>query len=152
MEKSKLQLGTNGANLIKEFEGLKLKAYLCPAKVWTIGYGNTQYENGLSVKKGDVITLERANQLFYLVVSKFASGVKLRLKKEVNQNQFDALVSFAFNCGFGNLDKSTLLKKVNSNPNDETIRAEFMKWNKGGGKVLRGLTIRRTKEANLYFS
>ena len=63
-----LNLGTKGAELIKFFEGCKLTAYQCPAKIWTIGYGNTQYENGKSVKKGDVITQERANELFYLIV------------------------------------------------------------------------------------
>jgi lysozyme len=70
----------------------------------------------------------------------------------INQNQFDALVSFCYNVGPGNLKSSTLLKKVNANPNDPTIRTEFLKWNKGGGKVLAGLTRRRTAEANLYFS
>ena len=69
----------------------------------------------------------------------------------VNQNQFDALVDFAYNCGVGNFQSSTLLKKVKLNPNDPTIRAESTKWNKGGGKVLRGLTDRRTNESNLYF-
>ena len=70
----------------------------------------------------------------------------------INQNQFDALCSFAYNCGVGNLKSSTLLKKVNKNPNDPTIKDEFLKWNKGGGKVLTGLTKRRIEEAQLYFS
>ena len=69
----------------------------------------------------------------------------------LTQNQFDALVSFCYNVGPANLKASTLLKKVNANPNDETIREELKKWNKGGGKVLKGLTRRREAEANLYF-
>jgi len=74
------------------------------------------------------------------------------VKSNVTENNFAALVSFTFNVGTGNLKKSTLLKKVNLNPNDPTIRSEFMKWNKGAGKVLAGLTKRRQAEADLYFS
>lgn len=145
-------LGSKGCELIQKFEGCELKAYKCSAGVWTIGWGNTMYENGISVKEGDSISHNRAIELFSMIASKFASGVTKRIKQQVTQNQFDALVSFAYNCGFGNLDKSTLLKKVNTNPNDDSIRDEFMKWNKGGGKVLAGLTRRRKAEADLYFS
>jgi lysozyme len=78
--------------------------------------------------------------------------VKPLIKVELSDNQFSALVSFAFNLGAGALSKSTLLKKVNANPEDESIRAEFAKWDKAGGKQLRGLTRRRKAEADLYFS
>lgn len=138
--------------LVKEFEGCSLKAYKCPAGIWTIGYGNTQYENGKAVKEGEVITLERAEQLLEVILIKFVQQVGELVKSKVNQNQKDALTDFAYNCGVGNLRSSTLLKKVNADPNDKTIRAEFEKWVRANGKVLKGLVKRRTAEANLYFS
>jgi len=147
-----MKIGQNGITLIQSFEGCKLKAYQDSVGIWTIGWGNTQYETGAKVKQGEVITQERANELFALIVSRFDSGVDKRLRRTVTQNQFDALVSFAYNCGFGNLDKSTLLRKVNTNPNDPTIRAEFMRWNRAGNKELKGLTRRRKAEADLYFT
>lgn len=138
--------------LVKEFEGCKLKAYKCPAGIWTIGYGNTQYENGKAVKEGDVITLERAEQLLEIILIKFVQQVLELVKSNINQNQRDALTDFAYNCGVGNLKTSTLLKKVNADPKDKTIRAEFEKWTRANGKVLNGLVKRRNAEANLYFS
>ena len=140
---------------IKEFlkskEGLKLNAYLCPASKWTIGYGNTFYENGIKVKRGDRITKERAEQLFFNILIQFSKKVKTIVKSKINDNQFSALVSFAYNVGIGNLQKSTLLRLVNENPNNPLIRNEFMRWNKAGGKVLRGLTNRRKFESDIYF-
>ena len=141
-----------GIPIIRKFEGLKLKAYLCPAGVWTIGYGNTFYENGSKVQEGDKITLDRADKLLFFVVQKFELEVLKLVKSAINENQLGALTSFAFNVGAGNLAKSTLLKKVNANPNDATIRDEFMRWTKAGGKVLNGLVTRRNAEADLYFS
>ena len=138
--------------LVKEFEGCKLKAYKCPAGIWTIGYGNTQYENGKAVKEGDIITLERAEQLLEIILIKFIQQVGELVKSNINQNQKDALTDFAYNCGVGNLKNSTLLKKVNADPKDKTIRAEFEKWTRANGKVLNGLVKRRNAEANLYFS
>ena len=139
-------------DLVKQFEGCSLKAYKCPAGIWTIGYGNTQYENGKAVKEGETITLERADQLLEVILIKFVQQVGELVKSKVNQNQKDALTDFAYNCGVGNLRSSTLLKKVNADPNDKTIRAEFEKWVRANGKVLKGLVKRRTAEANLYFS
>lgn len=136
---------------IKSKEGLRLAAYLCPAGLWTIGYGNTFYENGLKVKRGDKIDKERAEQLFENIINIFASDVRKLINTTLTDNQFSALVSFAYNVGIGNLSKSTLLKKINENPKDITIRDEFVRWNKGGGKVLRGLTIRRKYESDIYF-
>lgn len=141
-----------GIPIIRKFEGLKLRAYLCPANIWTIGYGNTFYENGSKVQEGDKITLDRADRLLFFVVQKFEAEIKKLLKSEINENQLGALTSFAFNVGAGNLAKSTLLKKVNANPNDPTIRDEFNRWTKSGGKVLNGLVTRRKAEADLYFS
>ena len=136
---------------LKSKEGLSLTAYLCPAGVWTIGYGNTFYEYGSKVKKGDTISKNRAEELFENILYKFSKEVKSLLKTELNDNQFSALVSFSYNVGIGNFSKSTLLKLVNINPSNPSIKNEFIKWNKGGGKTLYGLTIRRQKEADIYF-
>ena len=146
-----MKLNKEGADLIKEFEGCKLKAYQCSAKKWTIGFGNTFYEDGSPVLPGHAITQEKANQLFELIADEFAGKVAKLVPSHITPNQFGSLVSFAYNCGIVNLQKSTLLKKVNANHNDPSIRAEFLKWNKAGGKVLAGLTRRREAEANLYF-
>jgi lysozyme len=146
-----MKLNKAGADLIKEFEGCKLKAYQCSAKKWTIGYGNTFYEDGKPVLPGHAITQQKAEQLFELIANDFANRVAKLVTSNVTSNQFGALVSFAYNCGIANLQKSTLLRKVNANPNDPTIRAEFAKWNKANSKVLAGLTRRREAEANLYF-
>jgi lysozyme len=147
-----MKVNNLGIDLMHFFEGCKLEAYQCSAKVWTIGWGNTFYENGTPVKQGDKITQDRANELFEFVVNKFSVGVEKLLTKTVNENQFSALVCFAYNVGTGNLGKSTLLKKVNANPNDATIANEFLRWNKAGGKELLGLTRRRTAESKLYFT
>ena len=148
-----MNISKTGIQLIKDFEGLRLNAYKCSAGVATIGFGSTFYPDKSNVKMGDVLRdKEEAEVLlintlvdYDIYVSKYTKSVKL------NQYQFDALVSFAFNCGLGNLSKSTLLKKVLSNPNDPNIALEFAKWNKAGGKVVQGLVKRRQKEAELYF-
>jgi lysozyme len=148
-----LHLSQKGLDLIKQFEGLKLKPYLCPASICTIGYGNTYYPDGSKVKLTDpAITAQKAEELLKFLVQSYEKGVDSFCRDDINQNQFDALTSFAYNVGVGNLQKSTLIKKVNANPNDPAIRLEFMKWNKGAGKVLAGLTRRRQAEADLYFS
>ena len=146
-----MKLNKAGADLIKEFEGCKLKSYQCSALRWTIGYGNTFFEDGTPVVAGNAITQQKAEQLFEIIANDFSAKVAKLVTSNVTDNQFASLVSFAYNCGVLNLQKSTLLKKVNANPNDPSIRAEFMKWNKAGGKVLAGLTRRREAEANLYF-
>lgn len=146
-----MKISSEGIDLIKKFEGCKLNAYQCSAGKWTIGYGNTFYEDGIFVKKGDKISKERAEILLKLILTTFERDVSNLVKSSLNQNQFDALVSFAYNCGIGNLKASTLLKKVNTNPNDVSIKLEFMKWNKSKGKTLNGLTNRRESESTLYF-
>ena len=146
-----MKLNKEGADLIKSFEGCKLKAYQCSAKKWTIGYGNTFFEDGTPVKVGDAITQDKAEKMFELIANEFAAKVAKLVPSHITPNQFGSLVSFAYNCGVVNLQKSTLLKKVNANHNDPSIREEFLKWNKAGGKVLAGLTRRREAEANLYF-
>jgi lysozyme len=141
-----------GIPTIRKFEGLRLEAYKCPAGVWTIGYGSTFYENGSKVQQGDKITIDRADRLLFDIVMKFEISVRGLVKSKINDNQLGALTSFAFNVGVTNFRKSTLLKKVNANPSDATIRNEFMRWTRAGGKVLKGLVTRREAEANLYFS
>lgn len=141
-----MEISKNGLDLIKKFEGCKLTAYRCPANVPTIGYGATFYENGKPVKMGDKITQERADALLLHVVKGFYHDIA-----GTSQNQKDAIVSFCYNLGNGNFNKSTLKKKILANPNDPTIEAEFMKWTKAGGKVLAGLVRRRRAESELYF-
>ena len=142
-----------GINLIKEFEGFESKSYKCSAGVWTIGYGATYYMDGTPVKEGDTITKEEAEKLLdEMSEEKYGVYVDKYVTSDINPYQRDALISFAYNCGNANLKSSTLLKKVNTNPNDKTIRNEFLKWNKSGGKVLAGLTRRREAEADLYFT
>ena len=142
----------NLIELIKKFEGFSAKPYLCPAKVVTIGYGNTFYADGTKVKLTDAPINElQAVELLKQTLGQYEKAVDSYCRDDINQNQFDALVDFAYNCGNGNLKSSTLLKKVNANPNDLTIGLEFAKWNKGGGKILNGLVKRRAAESELYF-
>jgi lysozyme len=137
---------------ITRHEGLSLTAYLCPAKIWTIGWGQTFYPNGKRVKQGDIITIDEALSMFKKVLKGFEDNVFNTTRDDITQNQFNALTSFAYNVGVQALRSSTLLKKVNKNPNDPLIKDEFMKWVNGGGKILNGLVRRRKEEAELYFS
>ena len=142
-----------GIDLIKKYEGFRSRPYLCPAKVPTIGYGATYYPNGQKVKLSDpAIDEKHASILLEAMLVPYEKAVDSFCRDDINQNQFDALVSFAYNLGTSALKNSTLLKKVNINPKDKTISNEFAKWNKGGGKVLKGLVLRRNDEAKLYFS
>lgn len=141
------QIGKPGLDLIKSFEGLKLRAYLCPAKVWTIGFGST----GPHVTPGKVITEAQADELLKDDLDRFEKAVTRLVTVPLTQNQYDALVSFAFNVGISALERSTLLKRVNAKLFDQAA-AEFSKWNRGGGKILAGLTRRRAAEAALFKS
>ena len=132
------QIGKAGLDLVKSFEGLKLRAYLCPAKVWTIGYGST----GPHVTAGKVITEAQANDLLQDDLDRFEKAVTRLVTVPLTQNQYDALVSFAFNVGISALERSTLLKRVNAKLFDQA-KAEFAKWNRAGGRPLAGLTRRR---------
>ena len=148
-----MKLSNNGIRLIQEFEGLRLTSYLCSAGVPTIGYGATYYHDGSKVKLGQTITRDQANQLLKDHLKEFeGSVIGLLNTTKVNQNQFDALVSFTFNLGAANLAKSQLLRFIKANPNDPKIAAEFAKWNRAGGEVSTGLVRRRKKEAQLYFT
>lgn len=147
-----MKLNNEGYKLIQSFEGLKLQAYQDSVGIWTIGYGNINYENGTKVKKGDKITQERADQLFKYFADRFAGQVDAAITKTVTQNQFNSMVSLAYNIGIGAFQKSTLLRKINSNPNDPTIKNEFLKWVNAGGRKIQGLVNRREKEAKVYFT
>jgi len=133
-----------GLELVKQFEGCKLKAYVCPAGVLTIGYGST----GKHVKPGMVITQDQADELLRSDLRRFEDGVS-DLCKVATDNQFSALVSFAFNVGLGSLTTSTLRRMHNEGYYDQAA-GQFARWNKGGGRVLAGLTKRRASEAALY--
>jgi len=145
-----MEVNKAGKDLIKRFEGCKLKAYKCPAGLWTISWGLTFYPDGTKVKEGDVITQQQAEDYFNAIVDDFAKKVDALIKSNVSENNFSALVSFAYNVGMGNFQRSTLLRKVNANPKDTTIRAEFMKWTRANNVVLKGLVRRREAEAKLY--
>jgi lysozyme len=146
-----MKVNAEGYALIKKFEGSRLKAYKCPANVWTIGYGNTFYENGMKVKEGDVITQQRAEELAKFIIDQFAVTIEPFIQKPLTDNQFSACVSLAYNIGTSGFKRSSVFKKLNINPNDPTIADSFKLWNKGGGKVLAGLVKRREAEIQLYF-
>jgi len=148
------KLTAAGANLIKHFEGLKEKSgdrykpYVCPAGVLTVGWGTTHH-GGHKFDAASRWTLQECHDAFIKDMGTFERAVRRLVKVPLTANQYDALVSFCYNCGEGNLAKSTLLKKVNAGDH-KGAAAEFHKWNKGGGKVLAGLTRRRASESLLY--
>jgi len=142
-----MKLSTEGLALIKEFEGLRLHAYRCSAGVVTIGYGHT---GSKWLHDDSEITEVEAEELLKLDCERFVQGVNDCLRVQVNQHEFDALVSFAFNCGVGALRGSTLLKLLNDKCDRQIVAAEFQKWCKAGDKVLEGLLRRRKAEAALF--
>lgn len=147
------KIDSSGLTLITASEGFKPAPYLCPANVPTIGYGTTRYPNGKKVSLKDA-AISQLQGLEFLKhdVAVFELAVDAMATDALTQNQFNALVSFAYNLGSTALKSSTLLKKVNTNPNDSGITAEFLRWVYANGKKMPGLVTRRTKEAQLYFS
>jgi lysozyme len=141
-----MKTSKNGINLIKKYEGCYLKAYKCPANVWTIGYGRTK-----GVKQGMKITKAKAEAHLKDDLVTFENAVDKYVKVPINQNQFDALVSFSFNCGTGALKTSTLLRNLNKKDYSGAAN-EFLRWNKANGKVLNGLTKRRKEERTLFLT
>jgi len=135
-----------GLELIKKFEGCKLKSYKCPAGVWTIGYGHTE-----DVKEGDIVSPQEADKLLRADVFKFEEYVADNVMVNLTQNQFDALVAWTFNLGVGNLRNSTMLKKLN-NADYTSVPFEMKRWNKAAGKTLDGLVRRRQAESLLFES
>lgn len=145
-----MKTGLNGLNLIKEKEGLRLKPYLCSAGVATIGYGSTMYADGRKVTLKDAaISEKQALELLANTLGKYEKAINDYVKVQLTQNEFDALVSFTYNLGAGNLLSSTLLKKINAGDKAGAAN-QFDAWNKAGGKVLEGLVKRRAAEKALF--
>ena len=140
---------TRGIELIKEFEGLRLTAYKCPAGVWTIGYGHTGMVDGKLISSGMTITAAKATELLKKDLASFEAAVNGCVTVPITQNMFDALVSFSFNVGSGALRRSALLRKLNAKDYKGAAN-EFPLWNKAGGKVLNGLVRRRKAEKELF--
>jgi len=142
-----MKVSQNGIQLIKDFEGCKLKAYKCPAGVWTIGYGSTYYLDGSKVFMGQKISQIEADMLMLKLLPKYEATVIKNIKVILNQNQFDALVSFCWNCG----SSQALFRLVNQKATDEVIYDWWINhYVTGGGKLLQGLINRRRKEADLF--
>jgi lysozyme len=138
-------INKDGLDLVKSFEGLRLESYLCPAKVWTIGYGST----GSDIGPGLSWTLEQAEARLKKDLETFEKGVEGLIKTKITDNQFSALVCFTYNVGLGAFGRSTLLKTLNAG-NHQDAANEFLRWNKAGGKELAGLTRRRQAERELF--
>lgn len=141
-----MKTSSKGIALITEFEGFRSKAYLCPAGVPTIGYGFT-----LGVQLGDTITKEQAKRRLARELESYEAAVTRACTNEPNQNEFDALVCFAFNVGAAGMAKSSVIKAHNRGDHQAAARA-FSLWNRAGGKVWAGLTRRRAAEAALYLT
>ena len=165
-----MKIGKEGIDLIKKWESLHdgnlkligLQPKMCPAGYWTEGYGNVIKDKNGKMLKG----VENKNLAYRLSTIKNEAEASEQLKRNIDENyglfidslglnlnqyQFDALCSFAYNCGKNALKNSTLLKRIKKGSSEKDIRAAFLMWNKAGGKVLDGLTNRRNAEANLYF-
>ena len=147
-----IKASQKGLDLIKRFEGLELKPYKCPAGIPTIGYGNTYYPSGSKVKLTDpVITKEKAEELLKFLLGSYEKSVDSFCRDDISQNQFDALVDFAYNAGTKALLTSKLLIKLNAGKYVEASQ-EFPKWVYAGGKKLPGLVRRREAEKELFLS
>jgi lysozyme len=147
-----MKTGERGLKLIKEFEGCKLKAYQCPAGVWTIGIGSTHYGDGTPVTKNRTLPNEGAAiALLAATIGQYEKAVNAT-GVELTQNEFDALVSLTYNIGAGNLASSTLVKMLKAGDSKAEIAKQFLRWDKAGGKPLAGLTRRRNAEAELFLT
>lgn len=144
-----MKISDVGKTLIKRFEGVSLKAYRCPAGIWTIGYGHTGYVDKKPVKPGMIITKEKVEELLNLDLIKFEKAVTSLVKVPLSQNQFDALVSFCYNVGIGNFQSSTLLKLLNEKKYT-AAGEQFGRWVYVDKKVSQGLVNRRNAEAELF--
>ena len=140
-----MNISQKGIDLIKNFEGCRLTAYRCPANILTIGYGHT----GSDVSTGQKITQEQAEKLLKSDLLVHCNNVSRLVKVPLTQNQFDALVSFEFNVGYGNFASSTMLKLLNQKKYREAA-AQFDRWVYANGKVLAGLVKRRAAEKTLF--
>lgn len=158
-----MKISDAGLNVIKKFEGFRSKPYLCPARIWTIGYGHVLYPDQLRLKMDErltyplksednrVFTKEEIDGLLLGEMGKYERGVERLITAPLTQGQFDALVSFAFNVGVGCLQRSTIRSAFNRGECDLAADT-FLKYNKAGGKELKGLTLRRQAERALFLS
>ena len=144
-----MHVSPSGVDLICNFEGLELKAYDDGVGVWTIGYGTTKYPNGIRVKKGDTCTLDQAKAYMQNDLKAFEQTVNNTVKVPLNQNQFDALVSLAYNIGSTAFKNSTLVKRLNEG-NYKAAANQFNVWVNAGGKRMQGLVNRRAAESTLF--
>lgn len=144
-----MNISNTALNLIAKWEGFYTNAYLCPAKVWTIGYGTTKWPNGQPVKKGEVIKKDAAWELLRKQVQEHANTIEQYVKIPLNQNQYDALASFQYNLGRHILKNSALLKYLNARQWDKAC-AEILLYCNAGGKRLQGLVNRRIEEVALF--
>ncbi|NGP43187.1 lysozyme [Acinetobacter sp. GC2] len=144
-----MHVSPSGVDLICNFEGLRLKAYDDGVGVWTIGYGTTKYPNGIRVKKGDTCTLDQAKAYMQNDLKSFEQTVNNTVKVPLNQNQFDALVSLAYNIGSTAFKNSTLVKRLNEG-NYKAAANQFNVWVNAGGKRMQGLVNRRAAESTLF--
>ena len=144
-----MHISLNGIDLIRNFESLRLSAYDDGVGVWTIGYGTTKYPGGVRVKKGDVCTPDQAKAYMQHDLKKFEQTVNSTVKVPVNQNQFDALVSLAYNIGPTAFEESTLVKRLNEK-NYKAAAEQFDLWVNARGKRLQGLVNRRAIEKELF--
>ena len=144
-----MHVSPSGIDLICNFEGKRLMAYDDGVGVWTIGFGTTIYPNGIKVKKGDVCTEAQAKAYMAHDLKKFELAINNAVNVSLNQNQFDALVSLAYNIGTGAFSESTLVKKLNAGDYRGAAN-QFDVWVNAGGKRMQGLVNRRTKEKALF--
>jgi lysozyme len=143
----------SATKIIAQFEGLRLRAYQDTGNIWTIGYGTTiNPETGLPIKKGDVITKEKALSWLRINTAALETQIKKLVKLPINANQLTALTSLAYNIGIGAFTRSTLLRMLNSASDKNLVAAQFIRWNKVKGKEVPGLTNRRKLEAELFLS
>lgn len=140
-----MNISKNGIDLIKSFESLRLTAYLCPAGVWTIGYGHTA-----NVRKGDVITREQAVKMLESDVAWVERTIAVCVTVPLTQNQYDALCSIIYNIGSTMFSNSTLLRFINARETENAIVGQFMRWKYVNGRESKGLAARRRREAALW--
>lgn len=141
-----MKTSKEGIDFIKSFEALRLQAYLCEANKLTIGYGHTR-----NVRLGQTCTVAEAEQMLAEDIAIAEKAVNT-INQELTQNQYDSLVSLCFNIGNENFKTSTLYRKVNADPNNPTIKGEFVRWIYCKKKKSKGLTRRRIEEAKIYFN
>ena len=140
-----------GVDLIKHYEGLRRTSYLCPANVWTIGYGAIRFFDGGAVPPSTTISELQADELLRRDLSHTEDMVSRLIRVPLSENQFSSLVSLVFNIGAGNFQRSQIRQRVNRSDYDGAASI-FWQWRRGGGRILPGLVARRESERVLFVS